>query len=328
VRRGEFLQWKGRFAEARVDFAAALPALADVTSHAWALRTAHTGVAIADLMAFRVGSAAHQVRAAVLAGETLVPDPLLASAGFEAELLAGAPQQARIAAAREVALFQADGDPIALARAETHLGEALAVLGDSKAARAHSTRRCAASPKPAPARPRTRPTRSRPSACSRCASATSARGRGRADAGARAVGRAAVRLPRRRRGALGLGALLSAAATPRGPALRAEADAFFSPLGAEAIAHRDRVVAWIGSGSSSSSTRPELPGGPSHEPSHREAPVGRALPDHRLRAPARSKCPAQGPERAVGAAQADDQRRLCRLLQVVRPSARRGSTAR
>ena len=249
VRRGEFLQWKGRFAEARVDFAAALPALADVTSHAADLRTAHTGVAIADLMAFRVASAASEVRAALVAGEALPPDPLLASAGFEAELLAGSLPRARLAAAREVELFQADGDPLALARAETHLGEALAVLGDSQAAHARLG-----------------------SALQRFTDA----GAGLAEDTAYAhktLGLLALREGREAEAEasltralglwdaqpcecrdaaearLGLAALLARRGDPRGPQLRAAADAFFTPLGDEAIAHRDRVVAWIGSAS-------------------------------------------------------------------------------
>ena len=245
VRRGEFLQWKGRFAEARVDFAAALPALADVASHASALRTAHTGVAIADLMAFRVVSAATEVRAALAAGESLPPDPLLASAGFEAELLAGSPDQARLAAAREVALFQADGDPLALARAETHLGEALAVLGDSKAARAQLGAALQ------------RFTAAGAGAAEDTAYAHKTLGllalRERRDSEAETSLTRALALwdtqPCGCRDAaearLGLATLLARRDDPRAAALGAEADAFFSPLGDEALAHRDRVAAWI-----------------------------------------------------------------------------------
>ncbi len=245
VRRGEFLQWKGRFAEARVDFAAALPALADVSSHASALRTAHTGVAIADLMAFRVASAATEVRAALVAGASLLPDPLLASAGFEAELLAGSPDQARLAAAREVALFQADGDPLALARAETHLGEALAVLGDSKAARAQLGAALQ------------RFTAAGAGAAEDTAYAHKTLGllalRERQDVEAEAALTRAIALwdaqPCECRDAaearLGMATLLARQGDPRAPALRTQADAFFLPLGTEALAHRDRVAGWM-----------------------------------------------------------------------------------
>ena len=244
VRRGEFLLWKNNFAAARSDFAAGAAALAaDVPSHAAALRTAHTGVAIGELMAFRVESATAAVRAAAAEGGALPPNALLASAAFEAHLLAGEPEPARAAAAREVEIFRLDGDELELARAETHLGEALAALGDAGSADAQLV---AALERFASAGA---------GASEDTAYAHKARGLIALRAGDELAAEAALTRalalwqaePCGCRDAaeaeLGLAALYARRGDPRAPGLRAAADDFFLPLGAEALAYRDRVVA-------------------------------------------------------------------------------------
>lgn len=143
IRRGEFLQWKTHFAAARLDFLAGAAILAgDPDSHATDLRTAHTGVALADLMAFHIADAAAEIHSAMIAGHGLPADMLLAQIGFEANLLAGQTAKARDAATREVELHReavvADHEPgnvFALGHVEGHLAEAFAVLGDDDAAR-------------------------------------------------------------------------------------------------------------------------------------------------------------------------------------------------
>ena len=244
VRRGEFLQWKNNFAAARADFAAGAAALAaDAASHAGALRTAHTGVAIADLMEFRVAAATAAVLAATSGADALPPDALLASAAFEAHLLAGQPEPARAAAAREVEIFRLHGDALELARAETHLGEALTALGDAESGRAQLH-----------------------AALQRFTAAGAGEAEDTAyihktlglialragdDAGAEAALNRALALWQAEpcgcrdfaEAQLGLAALYARQGDPRAPALRAGADEFFLPLGSEAIAHRDRVTA-------------------------------------------------------------------------------------
>lgn len=146
IHRGQFLQWKTQFAAARIDFLAGAEVLAsDPQSHGTDLRTAHAGVAIAELMDFHVVDAAAAIHAAMAAGDGLPADMLLASVGFEAHLLAGDAALARDAATREVelrreAVAQAGAaalaeDVFALGHVEGHLAEALTALGDDAAAR-------------------------------------------------------------------------------------------------------------------------------------------------------------------------------------------------
>lgn len=146
IHRGQFLQWKAQFASARLDFLAGAAVLAgDPQSHGAALRSAHAGVAIAELMDFHVVDAAAAIHAAMAAGDGLPADMLLASIGFEAHLLAGDAALARDAATREVelrreALTLGDAaaraeDVFALGHVEGHLAEALTALGDDAAAR-------------------------------------------------------------------------------------------------------------------------------------------------------------------------------------------------
>ncbi|MBA3549953.1 MAG: hypothetical protein H0T76_26035, partial [Nannocystis sp.] len=140
IRRGEFLQWKAQFAAARLDFLAGASALAsDAPSHATDLRIAHTGVALAELMAFRVDAATVAIDAAMRAGEGLPADALLAQVSFEAHVLAGQAELARAAATREVELRLEAGQVFELGHVEGHLAEALAGLGDDAAARAQLT---------------------------------------------------------------------------------------------------------------------------------------------------------------------------------------------
>ena len=210
------------------DFTAALPGLeSDVSSHMRSLLAAHIGRAIDALVGFRGAAAAREVEAALGFGGAT--DPLLASVGFEAALIAGDAMAARTSAAR----------------AETHVGEALVHLGDAPKARAqleaalqHFTEQGAGE--------------SQDTAYVHRSLGLLAL-RERDDAAAEAALTRALALwaaePCGCRDAaeaqLGLAALLARRGDARAPALRSAADAFFSPLGAEAIAHRDRVVALI-----------------------------------------------------------------------------------
>ena len=140
IRRGEFLQWKAQFAAARLDFLAGATVLAsDAASHATNLRIAHTGVALAELMAFRIGAATAAIDAAMRAGDGLPADALLAQVSFEAHVLAGQAGQALAAATHEVELRREAGQVFELGHVEGHLAEALAGLGDDPAARAQLT---------------------------------------------------------------------------------------------------------------------------------------------------------------------------------------------
>ena len=244
VRRGEFSLWKQDSAAAARDFTAALPGLeSDASSHTRSLLAAHSGRAIDALVGFRGAAAAREVEAALGFGGAT--DPLLASVGFEAALIAGEAMAARTSATREVELYREAEDALPAARAETHVGEALVHLGDAPKARAqldaalqHFTEQGAG-------------------ASQDTAYVYRSLGllalRERDDAAAEAALTRALALwaaePCGCRDAaeaqLGLAALLARRGDPRAPALRSAADAFFSPLGAEAIAHRDRVVALI-----------------------------------------------------------------------------------
>ena len=244
VRRGEFSLWKQDSAAAARDFTAALPGLmSDAASHTRSLRTAHTGRSIDALMGFRGALAAREVEAALGFGGAA--DPLLASVGFEAAILAGEPAAARMSATREALLFHEADDALAVARAETHVGEALVYLGDAPAARAqlaaalqHFGEQGAG-------------------AAEDTAYAHKALGllalRGGDEMGAEAGLTRALGLweatPCDCRDAaeaqLGLAALWARRGDPRAAALRSAADAFFAVRGAEAVVHRDRVVDFI-----------------------------------------------------------------------------------
>ena len=247
IRRGEFLQWKGNFTAARLDFLAGAAVLAgDPASHAADLRTAHTGVALAELMDFHIADATAAIRAAMTAGHALPADKLRAEVSFEAHLLAGEAALARDAAVRDGELAREADEISDLGHVEGQLAEALATLGDDAAARA------------------------------RLAAALEhlgAAGMGEAEASAyprRTLGLLELRAgheaeaeaaltralelwqaePCDCRDAaeaqLGLAALYRRRGDPRADGLQAAADQSFLPLGPEALAHRDRVLATLG----------------------------------------------------------------------------------
>ena len=244
LKRGEFSLWKQDSEAAARDFRAALPGLeSDAASHTGSLRSAHTGLALAAVVRLRVDEAAREVEAALaLGGED---DPLLASVGCEARLVAGAPREARLFATREVELLREADDAMAAARAEVHLGEVLMYLGDAPAARAQLEAALqhfaelggAATQDTAYAR--------------KALGLLALRGRDEATAEAALTGALALwdAEPCGCRDAaeaqLGLAVLLGRRGDAGAPALRSAADAYFKPLGAEAIAHRDRVVAFV-----------------------------------------------------------------------------------
>jgi len=246
IRRGEFLQWKTEFAAARLDFLAGAAVLAgDPASHADPLRVAHAGIAVADLMAFRIADATAAIAAATAADDGRLADPFLASVSFEAHLLAGQPVAARAAATREVELRREAGELFALGHGEGHLGEALAALGDDEAARVQlrSAREHLAEVGADEAEPGAYPRRTLGLLELRA---------GR-EAEAEAALTQALALwqaePCDCRDAaeaqLGLAALYRRRGDPRAEALQAAADGYFLALGPEAIAHRDRVLARI-----------------------------------------------------------------------------------
>ncbi len=257
IRRGEFLQWKTHFAAARLDFLAGAAALAsDTESHAKDLRTAFTGMAIADLMVFHVEDAAAAIHSAMTVGDGLPADALLASVGFEANLLAGQAAKARDAASREVELRgeaivpapDAVGGPdpelvFALGHVEGHLAEALAALGDDAAARSwlatafqHLEQGGMASAEPAAYARRTLGLLEL---------------RAGHEAEAEAAFTQALALwqaePCECRDAaeaqLGLATLYRRRGDARAEGLQQAADQYFQALGPEALAYRDRVLA-------------------------------------------------------------------------------------
>jgi len=244
LRRGEFSLSRWHAAAAARDFAAALPGLErDAASHQRALRTIHTGLAIDAVTRMRIAAAAGEVEAALALGGG--DDPLLASVGFEAALVGGAAHEARYYAVHEQGLFAAADDATAAARAAVHLGEALAYLGDASGARARldgALRHFATLGEDAA---------QDTAYAHRTLGLLALRGRREAEAEAaltRAIGLWEAQPCDCRDAAeakLGLAVLLARRGDPRAPALRSAADAFFNPLGAEAIAHRDRVVAYV-----------------------------------------------------------------------------------
>ena len=254
VRRGEFLQWKTRFAAARLDFLAGAAVLAsDPASHAGDLRAAYTGVAVAELMAFHVTDATAAIRAALTTSDALPADALLASVSFEAHLLAGQPGPARDAAAREVELRREalelrrePAEVFALGHVEGHLAEALAAIGDDAAARSQlaAAREHLAEAGMDEAEPGAYPRRTLGLLELRAGH----------EAEAEAALTRALELwqaePCDCRDAaeaqLGLAALYRRRGDPRADGLQAAADQYFLPLGPEALAHRDRVLATLG----------------------------------------------------------------------------------
>jgi tetratricopeptide (TPR) repeat protein len=245
LKRGEFSLWKQDSEAAARDFTAALPGLeSDAASHTRSLRSAHTGARAGGggAPARRSRRRARSRPRSRFGGED---DPLLASVGCEARLVAGAPREARLFATREVELLREADDAMAAARAEVHLGEVLMYLGDAPAARAQLEAALqhfaelggAATQDTAYAR--------------KALGLLALRGRDEATAEAALTGALALwdAEPCGCRDAaeaqLGLAVLLGRRGDAGAPALRSAADAYFKPLGAEAIAHRDRVVAFV-----------------------------------------------------------------------------------
>jgi len=146
IERGESLFWLERYAEAGAEFSAGATLLAaqpEPTKQRYmALRMAYRGVAIAEAIEFDVEAASRAIAAAEQATRdgALAADAGLMEVGFEVQLLADRPAEARRIAEEALALVRAQGAAAAeRAMAHARVGEALLWSGEDAAAGAAFT---------------------------------------------------------------------------------------------------------------------------------------------------------------------------------------------
>jgi serine/threonine protein kinase/tetratricopeptide (TPR) repeat protein len=245
IQRAQFhFFYHERYAAARADFAAAAPLLdAEAPGEFADLRAAYRGIAVADVMDFKLAAAASAVAAAERAERLggLGRDGELAEVAFEVHLLGGRPELARSIAADALAGLPDDAAPAARAQAETRVGEALMWLGEAGPARDRFTAALARL-----ARAGDEPGDDAPAYAHKGLGLLALRA-GAPQAAAASLEQALARWQATPCGCRDEAeARLALAIVRRGdPSLRAAADAYFSGLGEEATAYRDRLLAWL-----------------------------------------------------------------------------------